>query len=113
VIFDYRTYKCIPGRTAAQLKLYGELAYPTQIQYLGEPVCWMVTETGVLNSLVHVWAYDSAADREQKRARLAKDPAWQHYLVENGKAGNIADQHTMLMTPAPFAPKITLQTNLK
>ena len=50
---------------------------------------------------------------KQKRARIAKDPDWKHFLSENAKAGNIAEQQTMLMAPAAFAPKITLQTNLK
>jgi hypothetical protein len=52
--------------------------------------------------------YESAADREQKRARMAQDPEWKVYLAENVKAGNIVAQRNVLMTPAAFAPPIPM-----
>jgi hypothetical protein len=108
VIIDHRVYRLLPGRTPAQLKLYSELGYPVQLRYMGEPHYYLVAESGGLNTLVHGWIYESAADREQKRARMMQDPDWKHFMVENGKAGNIIEQHTSLMTPAPFAPPLAL-----
>jgi hypothetical protein len=55
---------------------------------------------------VHGWVYDSAAEREQKRAKMMQDPDWKHFLAENAKAGNIIEQSNWLMTPVPFSPKI-------
>ena len=43
-------------------------------QYLGEPYGYFVTETGDLNQFVHMWRYDSMADREQRRAAMYRDP---------------------------------------
>lgn len=106
MLLDVRTYKIKPGRMAAHLDLYQRLGYPAQLRHLGEPLCYSVAETGELNTVVHIWVYESAADREQKRARMMKDPEWQNYLAENGKAGNVESQKTMLMTPAAFAPPI-------
>ena len=57
---------------------------------------------------MHGWVYESAADREQKRAKMAQDPDWKVYLAENAKAGNIVAQRTSLMTPVSFAPKIPM-----
>jgi hypothetical protein len=108
VLIDLRTYRIKPGRVPAQLKLYGELGYPVQLRYLGEPLCYLMAETGELNSLVHAWVYESAADREAKRGKMAQDADWKHFLGENGKAGNIAEQHTSLMVPVPFAPPISM-----
>jgi len=108
VLIDHRTYRIHPGRVPAQLELYGKLGYPVQLRYIGEPLCYMVSESGALNTLVHCWVYESAADREAKRATMGKDPDWKHFVAENGKAGNIVSQETMLMTPAPFSPKMSL-----
>ena len=108
MLIDHRTYRVLPGRTPAQLKLYGELGYPVQLRYMGEPLYYLVAESGTLNTLVHGWVYESAGDREQKRARMMQDPDWKHYLAENAKAGHIIEQHTSLMTPAPFAPPLSL-----
>jgi len=108
VIVDLRTYRLIPGRVPAQLELYGKLGYPVQLRYMGEPLCYLVGESGQLNTFVHGWVYESAGDREQKRARMAQDPDWKHFLTENAKAGNIIEQHTGLMTPAPFAPPLSM-----
>jgi hypothetical protein len=106
VLLDVRTYKIKPGCLPMQVELYGKFGYPVQLKYLGEPVCFAQSESGELNTMVHVWAYDSAADREQKRARMAQDPDWKAYLVESAKAGYVLEQKNSLMTPVPFAPPI-------
>ena len=106
MLIDHRTYRILPGRVPAQLELYGRLAYPVQLRYMGEPHYYMSSESGQLNTLVHGWIYESAADREQKRAKMMQDPDWKVFLSENAKAGNVIEQSNWLMTPAPFAPKI-------
>ena len=58
--------------------------------------------------MVHAWVYESAADREARRARMAQDPEWKSFLVENAKAGHLLEQTNWLMTPAPFAPPLTV-----
>src|SRR3974390_2422802 len=106
VLIDHRTYRILPGRVSAQLELYSKLAYPVQLRYMGEPHYYLVSESGQLNTLVHGWIYESAGEREAKRAKMMQDPDWKHFLAENAKAGNIIEQASWLMTPAPFAPKI-------
>jgi hypothetical protein len=108
VLLDVRTYTCFPGRVPAQLELYKKYGYPVQLRYMGEPLMYATAESGDLNTITHVWVYESAADREQKRARMAQDPDWKVYLAENLKAGNIIEQRTCLMTPSAFAPPIPM-----
>jgi hypothetical protein len=108
VLIDLRTYTIRPGGVPAQLDHYGKFGYPVQLRYIGEPLCYLAAESGELNRLVHAWVYESAADREAKRARLAQDPDWKHFLAENVKAGNVVEQRTSLMVPAPFAPPIPM-----
>jgi hypothetical protein len=113
VLIDHRTYHVLPGRVPAQLELYSKLGYPVQLRHMGEPLCYMVSESGDLNRLVHCWIYDNAGDREAKRTRMAQDPEWKHFVAENAKAGNISQQVTMLMTPTMFSPKLTVPAPLK
>ena len=108
MLLDVRTYKTLPGRLHAQLEIYRKFGYPVQLRYMGEPLCYAVAETGELNTFTHIWVYESAADREQKRARMAQDPEWKTYLAENAKAGNIVEQKNTLMTPTAFAPPISM-----
>lgn len=106
MLLDVRTYTTLPGRVPAQLELYKKYGYPVQLRYMGEPLCYAVAESGELNKFTHIWVYESAADREDKRGRMAQDPDWKAYLAENAKAGNIIEQKNTLMTPVAFAPPI-------
>ncbi|HVX99779.1 MAG TPA: NIPSNAP family protein [Pseudorhodoplanes sp.] len=99
MLIDHRTYRCKPGKLQAYIKLYEEYGKETQVKYLGQPVAHMVAESGTLNTLVHIWAYDSAADREKRRAAMQADPAWQNFLKLSAEAGYLENQTTMLMTP--------------
>ncbi len=108
MLLDVRTYTCRPGRVAAQLELYSKYGYPVQLRYMGEPLFYAAAESGELNTITHVWVYESAADREAKRARMAQDPDWKVYLAENVKAGNLVEQKNCLMTPVAFAPPLAM-----
>jgi NIPSNAP len=61
--------------------------------------CRNYTEVGGLNTMVHMWAYDSLDQREKCRAALQADPAWQAYLA---KARPLMEaQETRIMKVAP------------
>jgi hypothetical protein len=105
VLIDHRTYTVRPGTMPAQVDLYSKLAYPVQLRYMGEPLYYLLAESGELNTMVHGWVYESAGDREAKRKAMQADPDWKVYLSENAKAGNIMQQRNVLMVPAPFAPQ--------
>lgn len=104
MIVDFRTYRCRPGTAAAQMDVYEELGFPTQVKYCGEPIAYLSAESGDLNTLVHLWAFKDAGERAERRAAMAKEPAWQAYVRKNVETGYIVDQRTSLMVPAKFAP---------
>ena len=60
--------------------------------------------TGNPNQYVHIWVYDSAADRETKRKAMSADPDWIKYTQESAKFGGLANQENKLMTPVGFFP---------
>ncbi len=106
MLYDLRTYTCTPGKIKKHLALYAEHGFDVQRRHLGEPVVYLQTETGDVNSYVHIWAYDDAADRARKRAALQADPEWAKYLVLSAEAGYLMSQNNRLMTPVPFfSPK--------
>jgi len=102
MLFDVRTYLCRPGTLAAQLKLYEDKGLAAQKRHLGEPIFYAVTETGEVNSYVHIWAYQDAGDRERRRSAMEADPEWQAFKAASAAAGNLLRQENKLMTPAPF-----------
>ena len=102
MIFDHRTYTCRPGTIAKQLAIYAEHGYAVQTRHLGEPVLYGITETGPINSYIHVWAYEDAADRAKRRAAMQADPEWQAYLAHSGEAGCLLSQENRILEAAPF-----------
>lgn len=104
MLLDHRTYTCRPGTIQRHLALYAEHGYAAQVRHLGEPVVYAAVESGDVNSFVHIWAYDSAADREARRAAMKADPDWTAYLKKSAEAGYLVSQVNTLLTPASFAP---------
>lgn len=104
MLLDVRTYTCRPGTIKLQVELYEQYGLKPQTRHLGAPFAWLIAETGPLNTFTHIWAYDSAADREKKRAAMHADPDWQDYLKKSAAAGYLVAQENRLMTPAAFAP---------
>ena len=102
MLYDVRTYTCRPGTIKKHLALYAEHGFAVQSRHLGKPLAYMQTETGNVNSYTHIWAYDTAADREAKRQPLQKDPAWADYQRQSPEAGYLISQENRLMTPVSF-----------
>ncbi len=104
MLLDHRTYTVRPGTLPAHLKIYEEYGRAAQVKHLGEPLAYLITETGEINTYVHIWKYKDAADRATRRASMMADPAWQTYQQKSGEAGYLIKQENKLMTPAPFFP---------
>ena len=84
MIVDERTYQIAPGKMNELLALYEKEGFGVQTKHLGKPYGYFIVEVGEINHIVHMWAYESMADREQKRAQMQADPAWQAYLAKAG-----------------------------
>ncbi len=102
MLFDHRTYTCKPGTLPKQMALYEKHGLAAQQRHLGKPLFYGITETGPVNSFVHIWVYADAADRAEKRAAMQADPEWIEYLGMSAAAGNLVSQENKLMVEAPF-----------
>jgi hypothetical protein len=89
---------------AKQMALYEEYGLTPQKRHLGEPLAYLITESGEVNTFIHLWVYKDAADRAARRAAMSADKDWQVYLQKTGEAGYLVGQKNNLMTPATFAP---------
>lgn len=104
MILDLRIYTTRPNRTAEFVAIYKELAWSLQQKYLGRCVAWNTTVEGQLNQVVHIWAYDSQADREARRNALATDPGWPAYLGAVAKADVLVSMENRILKPTDFSP---------
>ncbi len=104
MIVDLRIYTTRPGKLAAFVKLYQDHAWDLQQKYLGRCLGWYTVAEGPLNQVVHLWAYESQADRETRRATMAADPAWGDYLRRSEEAGLLVSQENRMLKPTEFSP---------
>ena len=104
MVLDVRSYRCKQGTIKAHLALYAEKGSGPQSRNLGQPLAYMTTETGNPNEYVHIWVYESAADREAKRADLWADADWIAYTQASAKLGALESQENKLMVPVDFFP---------
>lgn len=105
MIVDLRTYTVKPGQLQAFVKLYQEHAWPLQQQYLGTCLGWYTVAEGTLNKVVHLWRYESQADREQRRNAMAQDPGWQKFLAISAEAGLLTEMQNVFLAPTSFSPQ--------
>jgi hypothetical protein len=104
MIIDLRTYTMVPGRLKAFLELYEREGLPVQRRYQGNPIGYFVTEIGTNNQVVHMWGYESLADRERRRAELDADPEWMSYRAKSAAAGNVQHQENKILKSVSFSP---------
>lgn len=101
MIVDHRTYTVHPGKLPEYLEMYKTEGLPLQQQYLGTCVGWYVSmDIGTLNQVVHLWAYDSLADRAERRAALMKDAAWLAFLKK--AMPFLQSMENKILTPTDF-----------
>jgi NIPSNAP len=104
MILEIRTYTVQPGKAQQWLDYYEKHGLPVQQKHLGGLVGFFTGEIGTLNQIVHLWKYESLADREARRAAMAKDPAWQSYLKDQPQPSPLVAQECRILTPTAFSP---------
>ena len=102
MIVDLRIYTVRPGQLESFVALYRDYAWPIQQKYLGRCLGWYTSVEGHLNQVVHLWAYDSQADREARRGKMATDADWRAYLKRSSDAGYLVAQENRFLKPTEF-----------
>jgi hypothetical protein len=102
MIVEMRTYTLRPGEVGNYLRLYEAEGLATQTRILGRLLGYYSSETGDVNQVVHLWAYEDFAERQQRRAALFADPTWLAYIPKI--VGMIVTQESKILNPARFSP---------
>jgi hypothetical protein len=74
MLYEIRTYDIKPGSQAEVEKRFGE-AYEKRRKF-SELTAFFHTEIGALNQIIHIWGYDSMAERDRVRAAAIADKTW-------------------------------------
>jgi hypothetical protein len=102
MIVEERTYTVKPGTVLQYYKDYDPRGLEIQKRVLGNLIGYFHTEIGQLNKIVHLWGYDSLAEREKRRTALSTDPDWIAYLMQSPDI--IVEMESRILIPAPFSP---------
>ena len=63
MLADVRTYTVRPGTLKKQLALYAKHGFVPQKRHFGEPLAYLTADVGDVNTYLHIWVYEDAADR--------------------------------------------------
>ena len=93
VLIDHRTYTSSRAPCRRSSSSTASSAIRCSCATWASRIYYLMAESGELNTIVHGWVYESAADREQKRAQHGAGSGLEEIsLAENAKAGNIVEQ---------------------
>jgi hypothetical protein len=107
MLVEQRSYTIKPLRTADFVSLYETMALPLQKKYLGRLIGFYTTEVGTINQVVHLWGFESMADRESRRAAMLADPAWPAYVNALRELDLIVHQETRFLRSVSFSPPMS------
>ena len=79
---EERMYRLKIGAVPEYMKHYQEHGMAVQLRHLPHMVGYYFTEIGGLNTVVHMWAYESLDQRDKCRAAMQADPDWKAYLAK-------------------------------
>ena len=105
MIYEYRIYRCLPGRLPALLNRFSTITLKLWEKHgIKQAGFWTVLIGDGNHDLHYFLAWESLADREQKWAKFQADPAWISARADSEKDGPIvANITSTLMTPTAFS----------
>lgn len=84
-VVDFRIYTLKRNRVSDFLDATEKYCMPVQLKHIGPPLGYYITEIGPLDSVTHLWGYDSLADMEARRTARTRDSEWPKYVeTSNG-----------------------------
>ncbi len=103
MIYDMRIYDLKPGSVPRYMAAVREVALKIREENGVKLAGWYYTDIGILNRVVHIWAYDDLAHFDKARKAVTSDPRWQADFVSRVQ-DLIVKQQDMIMQGADFFP---------
>lgn len=101
MIFEQRIYQVQAGKAPEFLRIYQEQGLYIITRYARLIGCW-TKESGVLNSVVFLWAYEDMAHRASQRAKMAQDAEWSAFVP--AILPFLVHQESVFLSPTSFSP---------
>ncbi len=101
MIYELRTYTLKPGRVPEFLAWFEKNAKPVADEHLNLVGFWY-TESGELNQVVHLWAFEDLNQRAQQREKFLTDPDLVTVLPQAREM--YVRQESKFLSPAAFSP---------
>ena len=101
MIYEMRTYKLHPGKVPEFEALIESEALPHLTKF-AKLVGWWSTEIGPLNEVIHLWAYEDMAQREESRKEQSEDPTLAAFRPKAQLL--VVSQENRILTPSSFSP---------
>lgn len=104
MIIDHRTYTMHGYKVPKWLALYEQYGLPLQSEHLGNLIGFFQTEIGPLNQVIHLWGFESMAERERRRALMVQDPRWDEFMRRSEELGAVMTAENKIIRPVGFSP---------
>ncbi len=101
MIVEMRTYQVQAGKAPEFLRIYQEKGLHIITRYAKLVGCW-TKESGVLNSVVFLWAYEDFGHRSSQRAKMAQDAEWTLFVPMI--LPYLVHQESVFLNPVSFSP---------
>jgi hypothetical protein len=102
LIVEERSYHVYTGKLPELVRLYAEEGTHVQQEHLGNLVGAFTVDVGDVSTIVHLWGYESYAERERRRALLQADQRWKDFLAKIQPL--IHTQRTRMLLPTSYSP---------
>jgi len=101
MIYELRTYQVQAGKAPEFLKIYEANGLGIITKYAKLIGTWN-KESGVINSIVFLWSYESFGHRSEQRAKLGANKEWQAFVPTI--LPFLVHQESIFLNPASFSP---------
>ncbi|MBS29319.1 MAG: hypothetical protein CL566_10435 [Alphaproteobacteria bacterium] len=99
---DERTYSITYTQVPNYVEVTKALAAPIIKDHGWQLLVYCSSATGRIGQVVHLWYWDSHAQREAAQTAATADPRWPIYQAANGH--RVIDQHNRYLLPVSFSP---------
>jgi len=104
MIYELRTYHCLPGRLQALVERFATLTCRLFEKHGIEPIGFWTVEDVSTSDLVYMLRWSSVAESEEKWASFRVDPEWIEARAKQTEADRmIVSIATRMLTPTPFS----------
>ena len=107
MIYELRTYTCIPGSQAIVASNAATVAREIRGDDYGKLEGYWLSEVGTLNQVVHLWSYSSFDERARLRLALADNKRWVQEYIPLIRPHLLRQEVRLLLPILAFKPPAT------